>query len=62
FGTVHIEHYREHFGWDLWFYDGLDFRVLQLIYPTVDGIWPWQAEASNWFRAWQPLLDTAPSP
>ncbi|RUX71406.1 DUF4262 domain-containing protein, partial [Mesorhizobium sp. M7A.F.Ca.CA.004.08.2.1] len=40
----------------------LDFRVLQLIYPTVDGIWPWQAEASNWFRAWQPLLDTAPSP
>lgn len=62
FGAVHIDHYREHFGWDLWFYDGLDFGVLQLMYPTVDGIWPWQAQASDWFRAWQPLLDTAPSP
>ncbi|RWB06721.1 DUF4262 domain-containing protein [Mesorhizobium sp.] len=61
FGAVHIEHYREHFGWDLWFYDGLNFGVLQLIYPTVDGIWPWQTEASDWFRTWQPLLDTAPS-
>lgn len=57
FGAVHIEHYREHFGWDIWFYDGLDFSVLQLIYPTVEGIWPWDAGASDWFRAWQLLLE-----
>jgi hypothetical protein len=62
FGAVHIEHYREHFGWDIWFYDGLDFRVIQLIYPTVDGIWPWQAGAGDWFRARQPLLEAAPAP
>ncbi len=60
FGAVHIDHYREHFGWDIWFYDGLDFRVMQLIYPTVEGIWPWDVEASEWFRAWQPLLERPP--
>ncbi|ARP65175.1 hypothetical protein A9K65_018645 [Mesorhizobium sp. WSM1497] len=61
FDAVHIEHYPEHFGWDLWFYDGPDFRVVQLIFPTTEGLWPWDAEADDWFRAWQPLLDTAPA-
>ena len=61
FGAVDAGHYREHFGWDIWFYDGFDFRVMQLIYPTVDGIWPWDADASDWFRGWQPLLDVPPS-
>ncbi|AEH88374.1 DUF4262 domain-containing protein [Mesorhizobium opportunistum] len=62
FGTVHVGHYREHFGWDIWFYDGLDFRVMQLIFPTTEGVWPWEVDASDWFRARQPLLDTEPSP
>ena len=62
FGAVDIGHYREHFGWDIWFYDGFDFRVMQLIYPTVDGIWPWDEKASDWFRVWQPLLDIPPAP
>ena len=61
FGGVHIAHYPEHFGWDIWFYDDWNFRVMQLIYPTVQGIWPWDTYASDWFRARQPLLDTAPS-
>lgn len=61
FGAVHAEHYREHFGWDIWFYDGLDFQVMQLIYPTVDGVWPWEVKASEWFRAWQPLLAAPPT-
>jgi hypothetical protein len=60
-GAVHIEHYREHFGWDIWFYDGSDFRVMQLIYPTVEGVWPWDDEADDWFRTWRPLLDTPPA-
>ncbi|MER9443834.1 DUF4262 domain-containing protein [Mesorhizobium sp. M0340] len=61
FGSVHVEHYPEHFGWDIWFYDGLGFRVMQLIYPTTEGIWPWDTEASEWFRKRQPLLDTPPA-
>ena len=55
--AVHLSHYREYFGYDLWFYKGTGFRVLQLVYPTVEGTWPWDLAASEWFRAWQPLLD-----
>jgi hypothetical protein len=55
--SVDSSHYREHFGWNLRFYNGAGFRVLQLVYPTVEGIWPWDADATEWFRRRQPLLD-----
>jgi hypothetical protein len=48
--------YEEYFGYNLWYYDGPSFRVLQIVYPNTDGIWPWQPEASEWFRSWQPVL------
>jgi Domain of unknown function (DUF4262) len=53
-------HYRDYFGWNRWLYDGDLFEVLQLVYPTTEGIWPWQAGASDWFRKWQTIL--APHP
>lgn len=56
FERVEREFYREYFGWDLWLYGGADFEVLQLVWPTTEGVWPWQAGASEWFRDWQPLL------
>ena len=57
FREVHRSHYHEYFGWDIWLYGGNEFRVLQLVYPTTDGVWPWDTEASKWFVAWQPVLD-----
>ena len=53
---VEREHYPEYFGFDLWLYKGPSFEVLQLVYPNTSGIWPWQEEADEWFRSWQPLL------
>jgi hypothetical protein len=61
FGAVHPDHYPDYFGWDIWFYDGPDFRIVQLIFPSTSGVWPWDAEADEWFRKRQPLLDTPPS-
>ena len=55
---VHRSHYKDYFGWGLWLYKGSEFEVLQLVYPTVEGIWPWDAEATEWFRNRQPLLET----
>ena len=55
--SVDPSYYHEYFGWNLWFYKGTRFRVLQLVYPTVEGIWPWEAGANEWFRGRQPLLD-----
>lgn len=53
--------YAEYFGWNLWLYGGPNFDVLQLVYPTTDGIWPWQEDASEWFRKWQPILSATPT-
>jgi hypothetical protein len=48
--------YEEYLGYNLGFYAGPNFEVLQLIYPNTEGIWPWQPEADAGFRARQPLL------
>lgn len=56
--AVHRSHYKEYFGYSLWFYEGPLFDVVHLVYPNTLGAWPWDPEASDWFRAWQPLLST----
>ncbi len=56
FIEVTKEHYKEHFGWDIWHYDGTSFPVLQLIYPDKSGIWPWNDKASDDFKWFQPVL------
>lgn len=38
------------------FYKGESYSVVQLIYPTTTGVWPWQKTASEWFRSNQPML------
>lgn len=38
------------------YYQNKEYTVVQLIYPTTKGIWPWQDEAPEVFRASQPML------
>lgn len=59
FERVSTEFYREYFGWALWYHDGLAFDMLQLIYPTTSGIYPWSDSAPEDFIAWQPILSTS---
>lgn len=60
FREVHKSRYREFLGWGRWFYKGDDFPTLQLAWPSTAGVWPWDHDATPWFRSWQPILD-APS-
>lgn len=55
--AVHPSHYSEYFGWNIWLYKNRNFRVLQLIYPSTEGVWVWEEAASDYFRKRQPLLD-----
>lgn len=41
---------------DFWLYEPQVFPAVQMVYPTTKGIWPWQEEAPESFRALQPLL------
>jgi putative acetyltransferase len=60
--VVHESQYKEHLGYCRWLYRGNNFRALQLIYPTTQGIWPWDSAASEWFRVRQPILDQPINP
>jgi hypothetical protein len=57
FRDVHPSHFGEHFGWALWLYRGDNFRVVQAVFPTTGGVWPWEEQASDSFRHIQPVLD-----
>jgi len=56
FEPVDSSHFEEYFGWGRWLYGGNTFEVLQLIYPTTTGQWPWSPDASPGFVSWQPIL------
>lgn len=38
------------------YYKGEPYSVVQLIYPTTSGVWPWQSQATKAFKANQPML------
>jgi hypothetical protein len=46
--------YRDLFGWAIWFYGGAEFPVVQCLWPSKDGTYPWQENSS--FFTTQPLL------
>jgi hypothetical protein len=56
FREVEKQHYPEYFGWGSWLYKGDDFRVLQLIYPSTSGVWPWDEGAPDEFTWFIPKL------
>ncbi|MEO1081756.1 MAG: DUF4262 domain-containing protein [Pseudomonadota bacterium] len=56
FREVEEKHYADYFGWANWLYDGDQFRVLQLIYPSTQGFWPWDSEATADFKWFLPKL------
>lgn len=56
FEVVVKAYYKEYFGWGLWLYKTEHFPVLQLVYPNTSGVWPWEDDATDWFRQRQPIL------
>lgn len=34
----------------------LEYSVVQLVWPSTKGVWPWEKAASEWFVANQPML------
>jgi len=56
FGAVAPEHRSEYMRSACWLHGDPEFAALQLIWPSTSGVWPWDPEASDWFRTNQPLL------
>lgn len=60
FVEVGQSQYREHVGFARWYYQGDDFPLYQIVWPSKDGYFPWNAKASDSFRDWQPVLGQIP--
>ncbi|NRA68844.1 MAG: DUF4262 domain-containing protein [Pseudobacteriovorax sp.] len=57
FNLVEKRFYEEYLGWGIWLNKGLDFKVLQLLYPTTLGMFPWESDTPEFFKTWQPILN-----
>ena len=60
FVRVPPEQYRDYVGYARWYYQGDDFALYQIVWPSRDGLFPWQAQASAQYVDSQPLLGPAP--
>ncbi len=56
FLEVDEKYYDDYFGWAKWLYKGKKFKVLQLVWPTTQGLWPWDEHGSEYYAWAQPLL------
>jgi hypothetical protein len=52
--------YRKYLGWDRWFYDGDEFDAVQMLWPSVDHIYPWDEKASGTLKSSQEILTKIP--
>ncbi len=50
------KHYPDYLVSSMWLYDGDDFQTLQMIWPDVDGTWPWEKKAEKDYRWLIPRL------
>ena len=61
FAEVPLSEYYEHVGFASWYYQGNNFPLYQIVWPSKSGQFPWHSQASLEFRAAQPMLGQAAS-
>ena len=56
FEHVAPSNYETYLRFNVWGYGGRKVEALQLLYPNTSAVWPWEAEAGDWFRSYQRIL------
>ena len=59
---VEPRHHPDYVGYARWYYARKPFPLYQIVWPNTDGQYPWDPNAPDTFRQWQPLLGSAPIP
>jgi hypothetical protein len=61
FAPVPRAQYHDHVGYARWYYQGDEFPLRQIVWPSRAGVFPWDERASAEFRAAQPLIGETPA-
>ena len=61
FGEVPLSEYYEHVGYCRWYYQGNRFPLYQIVWPSRDGLYPWDEQATPGLRAAQPVIAHTPN-
>jgi hypothetical protein len=56
FVEVPRREYGNYVGFAQWYYQGNDFPLYQVVWPSRTGLFPWHPEVSQEFRAAQPVI------
>jgi len=51
---------KEYAIWADWYYERMPFPILQGVWPSTKGVWPWEEAASASLKESQPLLGLSP--
>lgn len=54
--NVDKKHYQSHVGFARWYYEGNNFPLAQCVWPSNEGVFPWQENAPSNFVSWQSVL------
>jgi len=46
--------------WADWYYQRKPFPILQCVWPSTTGAWPWSKDASDYLKEIQPIVGTKP--
>ncbi|MFP2933791.1 DUF4262 domain-containing protein [Pyxidicoccus sp. 3LG] len=60
FRKVSRHWYREYLGYATWYHQGMDYEVLQVVWPDQENRLPWHPSATAAFREQQPVLEQPP--
>lgn len=56
FVEIDKRHFADYIKSAIWFNDGVDFPAYQMVWPSQDGLFPWDKDATEAYRKAQPLL------
>lgn len=56
FAVVPVSSYSRYVGFARWCYQGDDFPLCQIVWPSRSGLFPWHPEAEPAFRKQQPVI------
>jgi hypothetical protein len=56
---VPASQYHDHVGFARWYYLGNGFPLYQIVWPSRSGLFPWHPEATEEFKAIQPVIAQA---